>query len=102
MEMGGFTTSTVIPFRLRNKADFCFDATSAEYVEDFNTKEYGNIKITMSSAFTVDEYLNMSIIDEAYYEGISGEIKLGTQNDATSPADVGTGDAHLNFSIIVG
>jgi hypothetical protein len=99
IEMDGFTTSG-IPYRLRNSHDFCFEKSSATYIENYETVPFSTIRITTSGSFAIPETLNFSVIDEARYKSVDGSIKLGTQTDAPTPADVGVEDVfeYINVS----
>lgn len=102
ISLAGLTSSSIIPYRYRNTMDFCFDLAEATYIEDFNTMDFGVIKITTGDAFAFDELINVTLIDEAYYESVLGGIKLGTQADDPTPDDTGAVDIFTNFTVVKG
>lgn len=102
IKLDGFSTMTR-PYRGRNTYTFCQQLPIAIYIEDYATEIFGSIKIEMSSGFTATrETVNMTLIDEAYFESIDGSIQLGIETDSPSPADVGLADVVIAFNITKG
>lgn len=101
VEFAGFTKASV-PYELRNRGAYCGELATAVYIEDNNEEIFGAIKFTTSGSFTVPHVGELTFIDEAYYESVDGSIKLGTQTDTDTPADVGITNPTTPLNITVG
>jgi len=100
IEVGGLSTQSRIPYTLRNTHNFCFKWDNAVFLRDYDEIETGVVKITVTDSFTATETINMTIIDEAYFESIDGSIKLDTQADDVTPDDVGSSYVSTSFTLI--
>ena len=72
---------------------------STVYVEDFANYEFGALRVKTTASSSVDELLNVTMIDESHYFGINKDVQVGVEDNSVTPVDVGVADLQFQIKI---